>query len=132
MCIRDSAQTEARLGVHPAQRCEEQRIGRSGQTAEFGVLRFVDIELGQPQRRESRHHEAEHAAAVAHPRFGIGRKRVVPQHEKHRSRNESERNHVGERIQLDADGRGALQQPGGEAVAIVEEARGDGEPERCV
>ena len=93
------------------------------------MLRLVDIEFRQPQRREGRHRETKCTAAVAQPCFGIRRQGIVPQDEKHGRRGEAERDHVGQRVQLYADGGRAFEQPGHETVGIVENTGGDREPE---
>ena len=123
-----SAEIETRAGVNQPQRRKEEGIGRSREAAELLMLRLVDVELRQPQRREGRHGEA-------HDRIGITQEglpfvqRTGGHRIEHRRGNKPERNHVGQRVELHAD-RGTLtQQACDEPVEKVEHGGQHHEPE---
>ena len=86
------------------ERSPKQRVGRCGHSDEGGSLPRVEVELGQPERGESRDEEGRVGHEVAQ---GFHEGRIVhemEQMENHGRRRDPESNHVGQRVQFLPDG----------------------------
>ena len=105
----------------------EEGIGRSGHADERGGLARVEVELGQTQRRESRHDERRvrhHAAQMQHP---LGILHLEEQREEDHGRRHAEGDDIGQRVELLADGGGDGKQTRRHAVEEVEHGAQDDE-----
>ena len=101
--------------------------GGRRKSAEFDRLRFVDVELGQTQRRKRR--QDEHAIpelpALRQPaRFGL--QANLPEH---CGRSQSRSNDIRQRIELHPDRRRRMQQTGHETIEKIEHDSRDYQPE---
>ena len=105
----------------------EEGIGRGGEADEGVGLARVEVELGQPQGRERGDEEGQVGDDEAGGRAGEGQFRFAEEGKGHCGGRHAERDVVGQRIELLADGRGHVEQPCGKAVEEVEHrARDDG------
>ena len=107
----------------------EEGVGRRGESDKRSGLPLVDVELRQTQGREGGNEEGEVGnvlqlgnAAQRAAGVDVGRvDNLLQQREDHCGGGEAEGDVVGERVEFLADGRGDLEQAGGEAVEDVED-----------
>ena len=109
----------------------KERTGRCGQSDESVVLRRVDVELGQPQGCESGHEECSERHHLEPERriHGLWIVHRGEEGENHGCRRQSERDDVGQRVELHTHRSGNTEQTSHKSVEKVEHGTEDDEQE---